>query len=135
MITELKQLLGLGEKHSQALTDIQAKLDSALTAKSDADRKLAEAEELISAMRSDMEAARAEAKAATEALDKERASIKEQVEKLASARALEITAGQGQQKPLPQAAVELPSNGKQDISGLHGREKTIAAFRLQMAKE
>lgn len=135
MITELKQLLGLGEKHSQALTDIQAKLDSALTAKSDADKKLAEAEELIAAMRSDMDAAKAEAKAATEALDKERASIKEQVEKLASARALEITAGQGQQKPLPQAAVELPSKVKPDLSKLTGLDKTIAAFQLQMAKE
>lgn len=135
MITELKQLLGLGEKHSQALTDIQAKLDSALTTKSDADRKLAEAEELIAAMRSDMDAAKAEAKAATEALDKERASIKEQVEKLASARALEITAGQGQQKPLPQTAVELPSKVKPDLSKLTGLDKTIAAFRLQMAKE
>jgi chromosome segregation ATPase len=135
MITELKQLLGLGEKHSQALTDIQAKLDSALTAKSDADRKLAEAEELIAAMRSDMDAAKAEAKAATEALDKERASIKEQVEKLASVRALEITAGQGQQKPLPQTAVELPSKVKPDLSKLTGLDKTIAAFRLQMAKE
>lgn len=135
MITELKQLLGLGEKHSQALTDIQAKLDSALTAKSDADRKLAEAEELITAMRSDVDAAKAEAKAATEALDKERASIKEQVEKLASARALEITAGQGQQKPLPQTAVELPSKVKPDLSKLTGLDKTIAAFRLQMAKE
>jgi predicted nucleic acid-binding Zn-ribbon protein len=135
MITELKQLLGLGEKHSQALTDIQAKLDSALTAKSDADKKLAEAEELITAMRSDVDAAKAEAKAATEALDKERASIKEQVEKLASARALEITAGQGQQKPLPQTAVELPSKVKPDLSKLTGLDKTIAAFRLQMAKE
>lgn len=135
MITELKQLLGLGEKHSQALTDIQAKLDSALTAKSDADRKLAEAEELITAMRSDMDAAKAEAKAATEALDKERASINEQVEKLASVRALEITAGQGQQKPLPQSAVELPSKVKPDLSKLTGLDKTIAAFQLQMAKE
>jgi predicted nucleic acid-binding Zn-ribbon protein len=135
MITELKQLLGLGEKHSQALTDIQAKLDSALTAKSDADKKLAEAEELITAMRSDVDAAKAEAKAATEALDKERASIKEQVEKLASVRALEITAGQGQQKPLPQTAVELPSKVKPDLSKLTGLDKTIAAFRLQMAKE
>jgi chromosome segregation ATPase len=135
MITELKQLLGLGEKNSQALSDIQAKLDSALTAKSDADRKLAEAEELIAAMRSDMDAAKAEAKAATEALDKERASIKEQVEKLASVRALEITAGQGQQKPLPQTAVELPSKVKPDLSKLTGLDKTIAAFRLQMAKE
>jgi len=71
----------------------------------------------------------------TSALEAAKAAVTEfeaKVQKAASAKALEITAAQGQ-PPIPQGGTAAPGDTKTDLSHLKGLDRTKAAFEAQPA--